>query len=1550
MGTELLDYIWVLVSAALVFLMQAGFLCLETGFTRSKNNINVALKNLVDFGVTTILFWLFGFALMFGSSAGGVIGLDSFMPQVNADNLSTMVFLVFQVMFCGTAVTILSGAIAERLRFSGYIALTVLVSGLIYPLFGHWAWNGLQAGEANGFLGQLGFIDFAGSTVVHSVGGWAALAILLIIGARAGRFDDDGTVRQIPGANLPLAALGVLLLWVGWFGFNGGSTLAANTTVIAVIVNTLFAGAAGMLAALLVSYATVQQASVMSLMNGALAGLVAITASAAYVGTASAVLIGFIGGLVMMFVDDLLLRWQIDDAVGAVPVHLGAGIFGTLAVGIFGDATLIRPDDPESFNRLAQTGVQMLGIVVCGAWTFGLTYVFFRIFNDVSPLRVSVEAEHIGLNVSEHNAHNDLFDLVATMETQSQTGDLSLRAPVEPFTQVGVIARQYNQTLDALERAVIRTDSIVKSAMDAIITFGHETLAIDTLNPAAEAAFGYSSDHLNGEPITRLLLPWSTMHKQGNPPSSQAFLSVLDELVTSETYREMIGQRADGTPFPMEVIVVETQTSTDQFYTATFRDITERKQNELAVQRSEIYYRRLIENSSDLILILNREGTISFVSPSVQGLLGYATDALEARNLFDFVAEDDKQKLFDGMARLIESEQALPNIELHVISEAGEWRLFQAYLTNLLNEEIIQGIVINARDITEKREAEDLLRRQNEYLGTLHDVSLTLMERMPLDDLLENIIGRAAQMLNTRHGYIYVMDADEQDLRLGAGIGVFEPYVGATLTRGEGLSGQVWARGEALHIADYDTWEHRSKQYTNIAIGASLATPLFHQDDIVGVIGLAQVDKARQFDQTDLESLTLFAELAAIALDNAQLYNVAQEELAERLRAQGELIEQQANLSALIENTQDFIWSVDQDYQIVILNSSLKTGFRALYRVRAEAGGNAVDLMPDGERNKWQKRYDLALAGERFSVEEHFKRAENDLDLEISFNPIVSANGNITGVSCIARDITFRKETERQLQQARDAAESANRAKSAFLANMSHELRTPLNAIIGYSEMLQEDAVDFGYDDITPDLNKIQTAGNHLLDLINNILDLSKIEAGRMELYLEAFNVPLVIEEIGNTVRPLVEKNRNQLAISVDDSVGVMTADLTKMRQALFNLLSNAAKFTEDGTVSVRVWQASDESDQSWIYFEVRDTGIGMTTEQMQEVFKEFQQADVSTTRRYGGTGLGLTISRRFCLMMGGDITVESEVDQGTTFTIVLPEVVQDDTDDADDDALTFDTEAVEDDIIPTSLNLLEGSSILVIDDDSNVRDLIQRTLERVGFRVLLATNGTDGLRLAREFKPAAITLDVMMSDMDGWSVLANLKADPDVADIPVIMLTMVDDKRRGFALGADDYMTKPIDRKRLVNLLMKYRRNKGQTDRLAPGTVLVVEDDVAIRELMVRTIDRNGWQVQAANNGLEAIDYLQTATSLPTLILLDLMMPEMDGFEFINALQDVESWRDIPIIVLTAKDLTSDERRDLSGRVEQVMTKQTYSREELLTEIQALIIKRIEQQDTDEG
>ncbi len=731
-----------------------------------------------------------------------------------------------------------------------------------------------------------------------------------------------------------------------------------------------------------------------------------------------------------------------------------------------------------------------------------------------------------------------------------------------------------------------------------------------------------------------------------------------------------------------------------------------------------------------------------------------------------------------------------------------------------------------------------------------------------------------------------------------------------------------------------------------------LAIPMLRADELLGVIAIYRLE-VRPFTDGQIALMQTFADQAAIAIENARLLSELQERTAELTRSVTEL-QALGEVSQALSSTLDLetvlntivaranqiagtdsctVYEYDERAEELLFRATHNLPEEVVAVARREpirrgegvGGRMAVTLEP-------VQISDIAEAGA-------YSGPLRDVLLQTGARALLGIpllrEGHLIGGLTVTKKTpgefsqqviallkTFASQSAVAIQNARLFREiedkgrqlqAADRHKSEFLANMSHELRTPLNAIIGYSEMLQEDAVDLGAEQFTDDLKKINAAGKHLLELINAVLDLSKIEAGKMELYLERFEVAPLVRDIAAVIQPLATKNANRLDVRCSDEAGTMRADLTKVRQALFNLLSNACKFTERGTVTLTV--ARDVVDgRDWLAFSVSDTGIGMTAEQLARLFEAFTQADAATTRRYGGTGLGLALSRRLCRMMGGDVTAESEAGRGSVFTIRLPAHVAD---------------AVEEPATPAVVEPLPSGAgtVLVIDDEAAVRDIMQRFLTREGFRVVTAAGGEEGLRRARELRPDAITLDVMMPGLDGWAVLSALKADPDVAGIPVIMLTIVDDKNLGYALGAADYLTKPIDRERLVTVLDKHRRDL---------PVLVVDDDATVRQLLRRMLESEGYAVIEAENGRAALGALSDGR--PSVILLDLMMPEMDGFEFVAELRRHEPWRAIPVIVVTARDLSHEDRERLNGYVQKILQKGTHGRDELLAEVRELV------------
>lgn len=705
-----IDALWVILGAILVFMMQAGFLCLEAGVTRSKNAINVAMKNVCDFAVAMLVFWCLGFGIMFGSSQSGWFGATFFFPEFDGDSAYWLaVFFLFQVMFCATAATIVSGAVAERMPFQSYLFITLIVSGLIYPVFGHWAWGGGYTGEP-GWLAALGFVDFAGSTVVHSVGGWVALAAVLRIGPRHGRFVAGQAAKLMPAGNLPMAMLGVLVLFVGWFGFNGGSTLAFDTTVPGVLINTVIAAVAGVMSALLLGWKLRGFAEVLYALNGAIAGLVAITAGAHDLSVGAAVVTGAVGGVLMVWASEWLLRWHIDDAVGAIPAHLVPGIWGTLAVGLFGDAERLG----TGLSWLAQCGVQLLGVVVCGLWAFLVSWILFGALGRLLPLRVSAEAEEMGLNMAEHGARTELFELLDTMRQHEERGEIGARVTADPFTEVGQIAASYNRVSAALERAMTRTQVIMRNLRDGMLTWRSDGV-LTALNPGAEALFGVAAGDVVGTPVEALI------RGRIPAPGQRSELRVR----TAEGARSL------------EIQVSEGASGSEAEFAGMVRDITDRKRIEEQLSRERELALVTLASIGDGVITTDHSGLVTFLNAEAERLTGWTLEAarqLPVGQIYSLIDEASNSYIDNTARQVLASGKAIASLEtrLLVARDGNRWPVQDSAAPIRSRSGYTVGAVVVFQDKTLTRE---LTRKLNHQAS--HDALTGLVNRREFERRLQ---------------------------------------------------------------------------------------------------------------------------------------------------------------------------------------------------------------------------------------------------------------------------------------------------------------------------------------------------------------------------------------------------------------------------------------------------------------------------------------------------------------------------------------------------------------------------------------------------------------------------------------------------------------------------------------------------------------------------------------------------------------------------------------------------------------------------------------------
>ena len=858
----------------------------------------------------------------------------------------------------------------------------------------------------------------------------------------------------------------------------------------------------------------------------------------------------------------------------------------------------------------------------------------------------------------------------------------------------------------------------------------------------------------------------------------------------------------------------------------------------------------ILQASPDGICVIDAEGTVIMVNHSLQDIFGYSTEEVVGVNVKMLMPDDLADRHHNALERVVWGREpklvGKGAIEVQGRTKSGDLFPMDLSISQIGSGKDVLFIGI-IRDITDRKKAEE----------AMHEV-YQIVDQMPMNVFVRDSEGR----------FKYINRSYEEFHKVK-----LEDIVGKTIL---------------------DVFQDNSNSYgTNddevISGGEMMSSEEnfdFGSDTVTFTV--------RKFPLSDIEGNTIA--VAGIDLD------ITEQKLAEK-----QIVDQLTFTESLLDAVPNPIFVKDMDLRFTSINRAYEEAFGIRREDYVGTLTRDADYVSREVAENWEVIDRKLIEEGGIKREEVIARFADGQDHDVlSMRRTLQLSGDHSGgMLGILIDISDRKIMEREMEAAREQAEAANETKSAFLANMSHELRTPMNAIIGYAEILKEDAEDEENEEIIPDLDKIITAGRHLLQLINDVLDISKVESGHMDLYLEDFDIETMINDAASTVTTLVEKNNNVLEINLEENIGSMHADLTKVRQMVFNLVSNAAKFTSDGKVGIE-GNTMEKGGEPFIRLAVTDTGIGIPEDKLEHIFEEFSQADSSTTRNYGGTGLGLALVRKFALMMGGDVLVESTPGEGSSFILEIPARVV-----AKDEETTAAT-TTEKTVKGGDTKAASFGKILVIDDDPTARQLLRRNLEEQGYEVVTAEGGEQGIALAKSEKPAAITCDIQMPNVDGWEVLQHLKDDPDTESIPIIMVSMVDDGKKGIALGAVEHLRKPVNREQLKSVISRYVKTAGK--------VMLVEDDKATQEVISKALGSMGVDALIANNGQEALDLLKD--QLPDLVLLDLMMPVMDGFEFLEHFKKLDNAKMVPVIVVTAKDLSAKERKSLASRVSGIVDK----------------------------
>ena len=1255
-----------------------------------------------------------------------------------------------------------------------------------------------------------------------------------------------------------------------------------------------------------------------------------------------------------------------NTAIGYATINAGGPVSGA-------DLKILLTGDYDSIIALSNTSRSI---------TFIITAL-------ILPILILV-----GIYVSR-SITRPLHNLVSAIQAFTQ-GNPNVKLPLSARDETGILARSFeamrigiSERTSLLEENAIRHRTILSTMADGLITIDEHGY-IQTFNRAAERIFGYKEDQVNGRNVS-ILMP--ELYALSHDNHIRRYLKSGNSRILGNII-ERQGLRSDGVVFPMEISINEIKVGKKISFIGIVRDITERKEAEQDLLNSEAQLREAQRIARLGFWEEDLASHTVFWSDEIYNILELSRDEFvpSRDSIYHLIHPDDLEDYKRTFQRAFEENIPI-NYEFRFQTPGG--RLLYLHIRGEVRRDV-KGKPVQlfgtTLDITQSRLAQQAILRYKKFVETsqdsvsffqrdyiFQDVNQRFLDRYGLNR--HEVIGHSPFELEGAEDFKSVLkpqfdkgfEGDSVrfqtwlptkaegtrflDINISPLSGDHDSVEGIIISARditelklaeEGLRDSESRSAEAQGIARLGFWE--VDLVTNDA---------FWSDGMYTITGASKESfhaSAESFlnivhpsDREMLESRINTPKSGADALQNLEFRiltpdgmerhmlmraGLSKDAAGRPVRLLGTMMDITEKVIAereirryrdIINATQDIMLFVDRDFRFLAVNRE----FLHCYNLQAVdvIGRHSAEILGAEQFEKISKPFlERALHGETVEHQHWFKYPDRGSRyVHASYNPYHEDDGSVGGVVISVRDVTENKHYEMELQEAKVRAEEAALTKARFLANMSHELRTPLNAIIGYSEILHEKAQEQGDQEDASDLEKIHTSGEHLLSLVNNILDLSKIEAGKMALVHESVNLGDIIESVTSTFIPMLKAKHNHLIVNIDDDVDMMITDPVKLKQCLYNLLSNAAKFTDHGTITLRARKSRDKTD-SWMIFEVRDTGIGINEDKIKGIFDAFDRADLEHSELYGGTGLGLAIVKEIAFMMGGEISVSSNPGHGTIFTLQLPTDV----------AVGAGHGAAQGESIKKIIKAVDRESgspvVLVIDDDPESIGILRWNLEKGGYQVVTADNGDFGMKLARELKPAAIILDVQMPKPDGWDVLTELKTDRNMQHVPIIMCTVVDNAGKGLALGASDYIVKPVNRSLLLKVMKKYCTS-------TVCKILVVDDDEASRKMLKRTMVMAGWDVTTARSGRDALDYLGSGENrLPDAILLDLLMPGMDGFEVVEIIKTNPLWSSIPILIMTAKDLTNEDYQRLNGSVAGLMEKGACSSEHLLDRVNLLL------------